>query len=239
MAQTTIVRNVALILSAAVPLLALFGSPPQTMLLVYTLFAGAVLFRDKLSVRPFPSSRTAATVLGISILFSGLVGESLAWANNYLAKKDPPILFHPQLIPDLILGVGFYGGWAAAWVIVTRRFHFTFKEVFCTTGIMGIAVENNLAVLKAMLAALFVTPLHSLLLGLYVFATYGSMAAIPFVLLDRALETPRQSPHWIKYPVAIVLMFVLAWLFTVLVHLAASPLGLIPPKRSIVEHPFF
>ena len=235
----TKLRHWLFILSGAIPLLALLASPPQTMLLIYTLFVAAVLLRERIPVVTFQSCRRASVVLGGSVLVSGLVGETFAWANNYLAATEPPILFHPQLIPDLILGVGFYGGWGLAWMIVTRRFAFTFREVFCTTGVMGIAVENNLAVLKLILATLFVNPLHAAMLGLYVFAVYGSMAAIPFVILDRAISSPRLSNHWIKYLVAIVLMFVCAWLLTVLVHVVAKPLGLIPPKRSIVEHPIF
>jgi hypothetical protein len=227
------------IVSGAIPLLALLGSPPQTMLLVYSLFVTAVLLRDRFSVAYLSSRKVATATLGAAVLVSGLLGETLAWANNYLAKTDPPILFHPQLIPDLILGFGFYGGWATAWMIVTRGFRFSFREVFCTTGIMGIVVENNLAVLKAVLASLLVNPLHSILLALYVFATYGSMAAIPFVVLDRAIEPLSHRSHWIKYPVSIVIIAGLAWLLTMLVHLVASPLGLIPPRRSIVDHPFF
>lgn len=235
----TKLRHWLFVLSGAIPLLALLASPPQTMLLIYTLFVAAVLLRERIQVVAFQSNRRASAILGISVLVSGLVGETLAWANNYLAATEPPILFHPQLIPDLILGVGFYGGWGIAWMIVTRLFPFTFREVFCTTGVMGIAVENNLAVLKTILASLLANPLHAAMLGLYVFAVYGSMAAIPFVILDRAITSPRQRHHWIKYLVAIVLMFVCAWLLTVLVHVVARPLGLIPPKRSIVGHPLF
>lgn len=232
-------RHWLFVLSGAIPLLALLASPPQTMLLIYTLFVAVVLLRERIQIDSFQSETRGVAVLGVSVLLSGLVGETLAWANNYLARTDPPILFHPQLIPDLILGVGFYGGWGIAWMFITRRFAFTFREVFCTTGVMGIAVENNLAVLKAILASLFANPLHATLLGLYVFAVYGSMAAIAFVFLDRAINASRQGHHWSKYPLAIVLMFVCASLLTVLVHVAAKPLGLIPPKRSIVEHPFF
>jgi hypothetical protein len=235
----TKLRHWLFVLSGAIPLLALLASPPQTMLLIYTLFVTAILLRELIQVAAFQSNRRASAILGTSVLVSGLVAETLAWANNYLAATEPPILFHPQLIPDLILGVGFYGGWGIAWMIVTRRFAFTFREVFCTTGVMGIAVENNLAVLKTILASLLANPLHAAMLGLYVFAVYGSMAAIPFVILDRAITSPRQRHHWIKYLVAIVLMFVCAWLLTVLVHVAAKPLGLIPPKRSIVGHPLF
>ncbi len=232
-------RHWFFVLSGVIPLFALLASPPQTMLLIYTLFVAAVLLRERIQIDSFQSETRGVAVLGVSVLLSGLVGETLAWANNYLARTDPPILFHPQLIPDLILGVGFYGGWGVAWMIITRRFAFTFREVFCTTGVMGIAVENNLAVLKAIVASLFANPLHAALLGVYVFAVYGSMAAIPFVVMDRAIRSPRQRHHWSKYPLAIVLMFICAWLLTVLVHVAAKPLGLIPPKRSIVEHPFF
>jgi hypothetical protein len=232
-------RHWLFVLSGTIPLLAVLASPPQTMLLIYTLFVAAVLLRERMQVVAFQSNRRASAILGISVLVSGLVGETFAWANNYLAATDPPILFHPQLIPDLILGGGFYGGWGVAWMIVTRRFSFTFREVFCTTGAMGIAVENNLAVLKMILASLLVNPHHAAMLGLYVFAVYGSMAAIPFVIMDRAMTSPRQRHHWIKYLAAIVLMFVCAWLLTVMVHVAAKPLGFIPPKRSILEHPLF
>ena len=228
-----------LLLSGLIPVLALLASPPQTMLLVYTLFVVAVLLRKPIQAVAAPLRSRAMLALGLGVLLSGLTGEVLAWANNYLARAEKPILFHPQLIPDLIMGVGFYGGWAVAWMIVIRYFRFSFREVFCTTGLMGIAVENSLTVLKMILASLLANPLYALMLGLYVFATYGSMASIPFVVLEGSLDRPRQGSHWIKYPLAMALMASSAYLLTILAHLIAQPLGLIPAKRSIVDHPFF
>jgi len=77
---------------------------------------------------------SAALHLVVAFLLSGSLTETLAWINNYSKEAPQPALLHPQLIPDLILGMGFYGGWALAWLIAFRWFRFTLLEVFLVTG---------------------------------------------------------------------------------------------------------
>jgi len=55
-----------------------------------------------------------------------------------LKAAPEPALFHPQLFADLIIGVGFYGGWGFAWWLAFRWFRFSVAEAFIVTGIQGI-----------------------------------------------------------------------------------------------------
>jgi hypothetical protein len=46
------------------------------------------------------------------LLRTGLGLEAWAWLGSYLMSDPTPYLMHPQLGPDLLLAVGFYGGMA-------------------------------------------------------------------------------------------------------------------------------
>jgi len=230
--------RVALGLSALIPLLALFSKPPGTALLIYTLFVLGVLLRkpitalaDRLTGRPEP-------YLFLTFLVSGSLTELFAWLNNYLEAAAQPALFHPQLGADLIVGFGFYGGWAFAWIIVLRRYRFTLREVFLVTGIQGIFFEQLGAVFLMMVKLFATNPLLSLVFGLYVCAVHGSAAALAVLPWLQRFDTPT-SRHWARFPIVIALMVGGAFLGTALIGVAAGLFGGLPPKRSIVEHPFW
>jgi len=232
-------RAVLLVLTGVVPLLGLCSRPPDVMLLVYTVFLVAYLLRRRLGAlserMPGPVS---LHLLGYFLL-AGTLTESLAWANNYLKAAEEPALFHPQLFVDLIIGMGFYGGWAAAWWIALRWFRFTLWETFIVTGLQGIFFEQLGAVFLAMVRAWATNPLLSVLLGLYVFAVHGSVVGLAMTPLLQRFDAPEKSRSWLRFPVVIALMVGLAFAGCWLVQAAASLFGGLPPKRSIVEHPFW
>ena len=82
-------------------------------------------------------------------------------------------------------------------------------------------------------------PLQSLLIGAYVFVVYGSAAGLALAPLVNRFDSPQKSRSWARFPVVIALMLALAVSGTFLVNLCALAMGRLPPKRSIVEHPFW
>jgi hypothetical protein len=167
-------KTALLILSGLLPLLGLFSQPPDPQLCIYMAFAAVLLFRRRLEAWTDRLPGSAAIHLVGTFLLSGSLTETLAWMNNYSKAAPQPALLHPQPIPDLILGLGFYGGWALAWLIAFRWFRFTLLEVFLATGLLGIGFEQLGAVFLVMAGTFMGNPLQSLLIGAYVFVVYGS-----------------------------------------------------------------
>jgi hypothetical protein len=233
-------KKALLIVGGVVPLLRLFFSrPPDTMLLIYTLFVVVFLSRRKLTALFEQLPGHASLHLFILFLISGSLTETLAWIGHFLKGAEEPALFHPQLIPDLILGIGFYGGWAIAWLIAFRWFRFTLLEAFVVTGFQGIFFEELGAVFVKMLSVFASNPLRSILLGVYVFVVHGSVTGLAFAPLIRRFDVPQRSRHWVRFPVVIALMVSLAFMGTRLMNTCALLFGGLPAKRSIVEYPFW
>ena len=228
-----------MVLTGLVPLFGLSSRPPDVMLLSYTVFVVACLLRHRLAAlgdrMPGPIS---LHLLGFFLL-AGAITEALAWANNYLKAAKEPALFHPQLFADLIIGIGFYGGWAAAWWIAFRWFRFKLWETFVITGLQGIFLEQLGAVFLAMVRAWATNPFLSVLFGLYVFTVHGSVVGLAMAPLLQRFDAPEKSRSWLRFPVVIALMVSLAFAGCWLVQAVASLFGGLPPKRSIVEHPFW
>ncbi len=231
--------RVLLAISGVIPILTLISSPPDPMLLIYSLFLLALFLRFYIIrlVQCIPL-RTSIK-FALLIIVSGMVAECLAWISNYLARNETPTLFHPQLISDIILGIGFYGGWAVAWLLILRRCSFSLVSVFVTTGFLGIAIEQNSQVLISILQALPMNPLGSIFMSVYVFIVYGSVMGIAYLTVEGEFCHSCQCNHWLKYPAVLLLMYVFSHLLTAAVMLVATPLGLIPEHRLIWEHPFF
>jgi len=232
-------KTALLILSGLLPLFGLFSRPPDPQLCIYTAFAAVLLFRRRLEAWIVRLPGSAALHLVVAFLLSGSLTETLAWINNYSKEAPQPALLHPQLIPDLILGMGFYGGWALAWLIAFRWFRFTLLEVFLATGVLGIGFEQLGAVFLVMARTFMGNPLQSLIIGAYVFVVYGSAAGLALAPLVNRFDSPQKSRSWVRFPVVIALMLTLAVTGTFLVNLCALAMGGLPPKRSIVDHPFW
>ncbi|MCL5098853.1 MAG: hypothetical protein M1608_15235, partial [Candidatus Omnitrophica bacterium] len=96
--------------SGLIPLLGLFSSPPITTLLIYTFFVLVYFLKPYLKITSLKIPGTPFLKYALLIVLFGLVVECLAWYENYLARNPNPALLHPQLIPDLLLAIGFYAG---------------------------------------------------------------------------------------------------------------------------------
>jgi hypothetical protein len=238
-------------LSGIIPFGGLFSSPPDLMLLVYTLFVVLVLFRRRIrrAVERIPLPPSLQFI--IFSIVSGWIGEVCAWSGAYAERSAHPALLHPQLIPDLVLAIGFYAGWAAGWLILFLFCRVSVAGVFITTGIFGVFVEQDGAIAKMVWNQFSAHPLLAAWLALYVFAVYGSLICNGYLPVRDLLHRRHPRLAWLKkpgvelacrylkYPVAVALM----WLGILLVFSAVSwlagHLGLIPPPRPIYEHPFF
>lgn len=156
---------------AASGVLVLLGCLDSPVLLPYPLFVLAYLLNWRFPVKGRPFMR-----LVTSTYLSALILESGAWLSEYIKNSTEPALFHPQLIPDLVMGIGFYAAWWVAWWLVLRRYRFTVFQVFITTGLYGVVIEQQG---KIFLVGLQTMP-TGLLLWAFVFVAYGSTMALAF-----------------------------------------------------------
>lgn len=232
-------RKALFILSGLIPVLGLFSRPPSTASLIYSVFVGAWFLRPRLKVMSDRLPGPPGLYLILFFIISGSLTETFAWLNNYLERAQQPALFHPQLIADLIVGVGFYGAWAIAWLLALRWFRFTLAEAFLVTGIQGIFFEQLGAVFMQMLAVILINPLQALLFGLFVCAVHGSAVGLALTPILHRFDEPSRSQSWVRFAVVSVLMVGLAFVGTALVEIVMRGFGGLPPKRSIVEHPFW
>ena len=225
--------------SVLIPLLGLLAYPPETMALLYSIFGLVFLFRKDARNLYKHVPGPDAFKLVVLFLLTGVLTESLAWTNNYVKAAEEPALFHPQLIPDVIIGVGFYGGWALAWLIVLRCYRFTVPEAFIITGLQGIFFEQLGAVFLVMLTISMQNPFASLFFGVYVFAVHGSIVGIALSPVIDETKSAARSSHWMRFPVAVILMVGLAFTGCAIVNWVADLFGGLPPRQSIVEHPLW
>ncbi|HUY77967.1 MAG TPA: hypothetical protein VMV29_14435 [Ktedonobacterales bacterium] len=232
----------ALVASGVIPILGLLTGP-NTSLLIYTIFVAALLARrplERLASALMRRLRLAPeALLAGAIVLSGWLTECLVWLGSYIGHDAHPALLHPQLIPDLILAIGFYGGWALAWLLTLWRWRFTLPAVFVVTGLMGIFVEQDGAVVRDIIAVALANPLLAILIALDIFAVYGSIMGLAYLPLAMALRERKRRGGWLRFPAVIALMFVGAVIGVTVVGLLASHTGLIPPRRPIWEHPLF
>lgn len=239
--------NVFLIVTALIPLLGLLGSPPQTMPLIYTVFVVAYFSRRALAgaIDPLPGT-PFVKVIPLAIV-SGWIVEILAWCNNWLEKAPEPVLFHPQLIPNLLLGIGVYFGWCLVWIAAFYFLGFHYRSAWLTMGFFGIFMENNGAVAITIAGIIGTAPHIAFFYALYVFAVYGSWLGLTLIAvkdpIERSSEQRMAKQHplmrYLKYPIVLAALFLAGRIGAALFGAVWYGLGLIPEKRSIIEYPFF
>jgi len=222
-----------LALSGILPLFGLRQTPPTTALIIYSCFVAVWFARAPLArvLSRVKSPRLAFVAL---MLAWGWIAELLAWSNEYLARDPHPALFHPQLAPDLLLVSGLFLGWAAAWLVAFRIAVYPLRVVFIANGLLGVVIEENGAVARAVLAALGTNPLQSLIMALYVLALYGAVPGLAMLGLEPRLATSTRRGWW-RVPVAMALVFVSGKLGAWIIRVAADAAGLVPPPRPIWE----
>lgn len=141
--------------------------------------------------------------IALGLLF-GLFTEFLAILDNLDVPPEEKILFHPDPVTDLLLGVGFYFFIAVVWAVLIKKYAFTEKSIFVIGGIWGIIVEQDMAVL--------LSPLQVGIVGfffyLFVFLVYGPFMAIPVVFFKKELSEIERKERKLRHA---VLAFLLLW----------------------------
>jgi uncharacterized membrane protein len=227
------VRHIGLLVSGCLPLLLLLDRPPSLSPLIYSCVVLAWFARQRRGWSAAGGALVDGRWLPPLIVLSGFLAEILAWTDSYLRCEEQPALLHPQLLPDLLLSIGFYGSWAIAWALLTRWFAFGSLGVFATQGAYGVMVEQQGAILVQGLAAM---PL-GLALWAYVFVFYGSIVTLPYLLVEPVGGADGRR-RWFQYPLAFLVLFLLLALIVPLWGAGAEAAGLVPSRRPICDHPF-
>lgn len=228
--------RILFIISGIIPVGILALSGYDTMLCVYTIFVASYLLIPNLV-----TTRAFGTALRFFSLFliSGTLTEILAWLSGYLAGKPFPEVFHPQLIPDIIIGFGYYGGMAVAWILVLRRFRFSLVSAMIVAGAYGVFAEQDGAIVVVVLQGLAVGNLGVILLGLYVFVVYASFTGIAFAPFMRHFDSPTRSSHWLRFLLVPVLLYVFTHAGVILIFVISEVFGGLPESRSALKFPLW
>jgi hypothetical protein len=218
----------------------IFRGKPEPMPLIFTFFVLGLFFRSYGAVLVAHIRLRPELKFVLLVVLSGWLAESLAWWGNYIHRDPEPALLHPQLLPDLILAIGYYGGWAVAWLVLLRFFRFNVWEVFLTTGILALPLEQDGDVVRRALeqgVMGFVGPL-------FIYVVYGSIMGLGYVFVEKELQGDKSRarfvrPPWsvVKYPLApavayFIGLFVVGQAFWWVVETA----GMIPEKKPIWEY---
>jgi hypothetical protein len=220
-------------LSGLLPTLPLLNPQPDPTLLIYSLFVLTYFIRRRGARFEAQAARGSAWPFGLAIVGAGLLVECLAWTSNFVKCAPQPALMHPQLLPDLALGVAFYGGWAIAWVVLLRYFSFSLRQVFCAQGAFGVLIEQRGAIFLGGLATM---PL-GLALWAYVFLVYGSVVGIAYLLFGERLRGLSERNRWWKYPLAWLAIALLALALVGAWQAVLHGAGLLPEPRPICGFP--
>ncbi|HGG05412.1 MAG TPA: hypothetical protein ENK28_08125 [Aliiroseovarius sp.] len=227
----------ALILSAIFPILALFGPAPDTMLLIWPAFVLVWFWRAPLSRMaarlPWPPTLT----LILAFILTGLVTEVLAWSSDVLRGADIPVTFHPQLLVDLTLAIGFYGGLGIGWAILRRYFHFSLWQIFLISALYGVVIEQDGAIAMFLVSNILSSPLEALLFATYVALVYGAFATLPFAIINPSL--PGTSRSWGRTPLALTFAILFPRLGFALIMGLWALVGGLPAPRSALEYPLW
>lgn len=162
-------------------------------------------------------------VLPIRYFLVGVIGglfiECLAILNNLKLPAEQRVLFHPDPIPNLILGLGQYVALAIGSYFILRKFDFSLWEFFVFTGIFGVVIEEHGGILMQVLGG-------NILGGIYVFLSYASFLALPYMLFREDFnEFSRKKAIIPKYLIAILILALFYALFLLYVFLMTPIVG--------------
>lgn len=209
--------------------LVLIGSINSPVLLIYPIFVLAVVKQWQL-----PTFSSVALQFFIVTILCTMFLESTAWLDNYLKNPAVPLIFHPQLFPDLLISLGMYIAWWLTWFLILNYYHFTYKEVFITTALYGILIEQKG---KVFFEGLNTFPI-GILLWLFVALAYGSTISLAFYLMRHRFNATNNK--WYKYLVAFVGLFICTIVIFYLWGMILLMLDILPvAKLPMKEHLFW
>ena len=114
-------------------------------------------------------------VLGV---ISGIMAETFAILNNLDLLPEDKVLFHPDPLIDLILGLSYYFPLFFFSMFIVFKYKIDEKIIFIVGGIYGILTEQTFQIFLS----------FNLLYWIYVFLVYGSFIAIPYTLLKTPIN---------------------------------------------------
>jgi hypothetical protein len=224
------------VVALAVSLLVAAATTDPPLVVTAAALAVAIVRRDASRPAVLRSWRPAPRFF-VLLLLSGLCLELSAWLGSYLLREAQPKLMHPQLLPDLALAIGFYGGLAAAWALLARRFSFSRKETALLYGISGILLEQQGAVLPAAVRYFAAAPGPVVWMVARVGIVYGTVGLLASSLAYPDLPAGSRRGA-LRFAAAVALPIVGAYAGTAVIAVGATALGGFPPRRLIFEHPF-
>lgn len=157
--------------------------------------------------------------IGLGVIF-GLVIELFAILDNVNLPPDERILLNPNPVADLIMAVPYYLLIGVTWYALLRRFAYTARQVFFVTGVFGIVVEQNGAILLGLMGS----PIIGGLLALLILCIYGMFPLMAYWLTAHQFDPTRPAVkhrHIFLAGVTIFLQYIVYGLciFPVLTHL--------------------
>lgn len=136
--------------------------------------------------------------------------------------------FHPKPVANYLVGLGFYLPYFAFWLVLVKRYQFTFLEVFCLSG-LGRLIFDFLVTHKILTAAAVTTSaLASFLVvviqTLITFVLFGALTTLPALCLVRQEEKSHEkplkqyliglTPHFLASGVFVIWTIILKVIFT-------------------------
>lgn len=150
-------------------------------------------------------------------LASGLFIEFLAILSSAKLPLEQRALFHPDPIPDLILALGYYTALTLATYFILRKYNFSLKEFFILGGIFGLLAEEHGKILIQLLSG-------NILGGIYVFLSYSSFLALPYMIFSEDFNKFKRKKSIIsKYLIALLILALFYALF-LLYYLLINPI---------------
>lgn len=226
-----------LVLSAIIPLLGLLKSPADPLLPIYSVFVFLYLLKKRFYSQQLQEAANPDSPLKFPflIVIVGLIAESLAWGVNFLARRENPPLFHPQLVYDLMIALAMYVAWAIVWFFWSKRYTFSLKQVFIIQGIYGVVLEQQ--------GAIFIQGLLQMPVGIffwiYVFVVYGSITGLAYILSGNAFKQPSAGIGLKKQAVILLSLAIISFILVMLWGLILKITGVIPQPMPIWLRPLW
>lgn len=168
---------------------------------VFPMWIAVYLFKDRFKhlLERWP----AGVGFIASGLTFGLLTESFAILDNWNVPPDQKILLHPNPFIDLLMGLFYYLLFIVTWYLILRKTNLSKSAIFILSGLFGLAVEQDGAILSGLLA----NPILGTLMAFLVMSVYGIFPMLAYALTeDRFPE--RANPRSWHYPLALLSLFV-------------------------------
>ena len=189
------------------------------MRLIFSMWIFVYLLRDNL-VNYFNRFSLPVAFVGAGVIF-GLITEILAIIANSSVQPEQRILISPDPVLDIIYGFFFYFLLMATWYLLLKKIHYSKKEVFLLTGILGLYGEE----LGQVLIRVFTVPWVGLFYAIIIVFVYGIFPMLAYLLTEHRFKAQQRNVFF-RWFVACLALF-LQW--------ALYGLYLLPFLKSIIN----